>query len=379
MNNEIQEENIGQKYDDFEILETIHSRNNNFVAKVKSKLNNQIYSMKKIDLNNSGTFNIMGYTRNEVPFLKLLNHENIIKYYTSFEENNCLYIITEYVNNKNLLVMIHSLKNNNSKINEEKLSFIIYQCLKLLSYLHSNGIIFRGFKPDAILIDENNIVKIANFKYAAIYDYDLTQKKFGNIDKNILRNSFEVIEIGDYKAPEMIKGKKYDYKVDVYSMGIVFCCLAFFDFKLPNQNEIYSNELYDLISKMIISNPAIRPSSQELYQDMKDIYITKYFHNTGLFSSIRCLASFPNVDENILKEIKPKENSVLYYMVELLEKIINSKTEKEKKLALYNLDKILKEQKIISDRNYQFPIIEFTKYIFDLLDENFNIIIDINM
>ena len=41
-------ENIGNKLEDFEILQVLGEGSYGFVAKVKSKLNSQIYALKKI-------------------------------------------------------------------------------------------------------------------------------------------------------------------------------------------------------------------------------------------------------------------------------------------------------------------------------------------
>ena len=159
MNDENQLENIGKSVNDFEIIETISEKNRNAIYKVRSRLNSQIYCMKKINLKDAEALGITNYIKREVPFLKLLKHESIAKYEADFTENDCLYIITEYVNNGSLLDLIQLMKEKNFQISEEKLSFILLQCLEVLSYLHSCGIIFREFKPELILIDKKNKIK----------------------------------------------------------------------------------------------------------------------------------------------------------------------------------------------------------------------------
>jgi len=47
----------------------------------------------------------------------------------------------------------------------------------------------------------------------------------------------------EFMAPE-VKNKNYDEKIDIFSMGITFCTLAFFQTVIPNNaNDIYSKEL----------------------------------------------------------------------------------------------------------------------------------------
>ena len=380
MNDENQPENIGKSVDDFEIIETISEKNRNAIYKVRSRLNSQIYCMKKINLKDAEALGITNYIEREVPFLKLLKHENIAKYETDFTEKNCLYIISEYVNNGSLLNLIQLKKDKNIQISEEKLSFIFLQCLEVLSYLHSCGIIFREFKPELILIDRKNIIKIGNFKYSAIFDNKLANNKFGNINNNLLNNNFEIVKIGDFQAPEMQKGNHYDYKVDVFSMGVTFCSLAYSEVKLPNNRGQYSQDLYDLISKMLIENPSIRPSSTELYRQMKDIYISKHFNKSALFSFLRCLLSFPNTNEDFLKKfketIKIDQNLILKYISQLFVSINNSKEDKngigkEVKESLYNLYKLLKKKgNYESIDNREFSTVAFADYFFDLTEKN---------
>lgn len=58
MNDENQPENIGKSVDDFEIIETISEKNRNAIYKVRSKLNSQIYCMKKINLKDAEALGI---------------------------------------------------------------------------------------------------------------------------------------------------------------------------------------------------------------------------------------------------------------------------------------------------------------------------------
>jgi serine/threonine protein kinase len=80
-------------------------------------------------------------------------------------------------------------------------------------------------------------------------------------------------------------------------MGITFCSLAYFRTSLPERREEnISEELHKIISNMLERDSKKRPSSSEVYNDLKSLYIKK--NNDKLISSIssgiRGLASFPN-------------------------------------------------------------------------------------
>ena len=85
---------------------------------------NEIWILKRIDKNKATQVgrhkylnvlilfnNMIKYLSREEEFLKILNHENIVKYITSFEDNQFLYLFTEYVDNGDLLMIINKKGN----------------------------------------------------------------------------------------------------------------------------------------------------------------------------------------------------------------------------------------------------------------------------
>ncbi len=89
-------------------------------------------------------------------------------------------------------------------------SQIFLQILEGVQYLHEKEIIHRDLKPDNILLNESqsgNYVKIADFGLAK----HLEKGKTDTADKGNPK----------YMAPEVASGKVYNFKADVFSLGVL--------------------------------------------------------------------------------------------------------------------------------------------------------------
>ena len=295
---------IGNCLDDFSILQILSENKYGFVAKVKSLKNNNIYVMNKYDLIKAEKHRLLESYKNQVIFLEHLNNENICKYYKHFQEKYILYIIMEYVDNGSLYDLIRINMASKDKINEAKLINIFIKCIKSLNYLHSRGIIHRDIIPSHILLDNLYQVKLINFKNATFTDIEKTKYFTDDINKGAhLMNHNILVGRGNFRAPEINNvfgiDLKYDEKIDVYSMGITFCSLAYFNTSLPKEfdenNNYYSKELYEIIKKMVNKIPKERPSSNEIYNDLKKLYCKKFMNNSGINSAIKTFGSFPGI------------------------------------------------------------------------------------
>jgi serine/threonine protein kinase len=84
------------------------------------------------------------------------------------------------------------------------------QICRGLRYAHNHSVIHRDIKPQNILIEKNNIVKLSDFGIAKI---------FSRTDE-ITMTGF-TLGTPEYMSPEQALGKKIDAQTDIYSLGIV--------------------------------------------------------------------------------------------------------------------------------------------------------------
>jgi hypothetical protein len=110
-----------------------------------------------------------------------------------------------------------------NKIGYYVASELFIEILECVKYLHERNppLIHRDLKPANILLkiptNGRRIVKIADFGLIAIHEF---AEQLHSIDKGTPK----------YMAPEVIYGKKYDMKADIYSLGEIMKNLFDIDF-----------------------------------------------------------------------------------------------------------------------------------------------------
>ena len=87
--------------------------------------------------------------------------------YADFEDDNYRYLVMEFIEG----TYLHELKGNiqnRGYIDQNLVINIITQLLETLEYLHDTcHIIHRNIKPDNIIIEKNNNIKLINFGLSA--------------------------------------------------------------------------------------------------------------------------------------------------------------------------------------------------------------------
>lgn len=201
--------------------------------------------------------------------------------------------------------ILPSNKNIFSHVDPKKNEFILKQIINALSYIHRNGIIHRDVKPSNIFIRQPECrVMLGDFGLACISNLpesdnkSIEYKKGKNVVNNKSKQPKEIVNfirkekhwgqnlssgIGTvtYAAPEQMVGRRYDHKVDVYSLGMIayemyypfrtnmertHCLLELKKCRIcPNFEAAWPAESF-LIRKMVHSDASMRPSAQDLME-----------------------------------------------------------------------------------------------------------------
>ena len=202
----------------------------------------------------------------EIKILKKIRHPNIINLYNIIQTEKKYYLITEYIEGKELFDYIIKKR----KLQEIEACKFYQQLINGIEYLHKLKIVHRDLKPENILIDEkNNILKIADFGLSNIF----------SSKNNYMLSS----PCGSpcYAAPEMLNGNKYQApQIDIWSSGITLYAMLFgylpFDddnndilynkicegkFNIPNE---ISFEASDLIKRLLNVDPLKRINIRQI-------------------------------------------------------------------------------------------------------------------
>ena len=137
------------------------------VFKLSPRNNGIYYAIKKIVVKGN-----IKHIKREMGILDRINNRNIIKIYDHFDINeNEYYLVLEYVPNGTLDDKINNQRKSKTPFQEIEIIRIFKQIINGIIYLHDLNIVQRDIKPDNILFDEFDNVKLTDFGYSVLLIY----------------------------------------------------------------------------------------------------------------------------------------------------------------------------------------------------------------
>ncbi|KAG1758736.1 hypothetical protein EDD22DRAFT_909065 [Suillus occidentalis] len=204
-------------------------------------------------------------TLREAALSMLLHHPYICGMREMIVHQHHYYMVFEYVNGGQMLDYIIS----HGRLRERVARKFARQIGSALDYCHRNNVVHRDLKIENILISETGNIKIIDFGLSNLYDPSSTLSTFcGSLY---------------FAAPELLNAKVYiGPEVDVWSFGVVLYVLVcgkvpFDDQSMPALHAKIKRGLVEypvwlsaeckhLLSRMLVTNPAVRASLTEVLE-----------------------------------------------------------------------------------------------------------------
>jgi tetratricopeptide (TPR) repeat protein/tRNA A-37 threonylcarbamoyl transferase component Bud32 len=178
----------------------------------------------------------------------ILDHENICAVYEVNEEDDCAFIVMQYIEGETL-----SRRINKRPLDTKDAIDIVSQVAEALAEAHSHGVIHRDIKPQNIILTARGRVKVLDFGLAKHVQREEALDT-GAITQSQLTEPGGMVGTPAYMSPEQLRGEQPDPRSDLFSLGIVLyeCCTGGSPF--PGVNRI------DLLASIVQFDPP--PPSQ---------------------------------------------------------------------------------------------------------------------
>jgi tetratricopeptide (TPR) repeat protein len=197
----------------YKYVEKIGSGGMGVVHRIFDIKNNCFVAMKILREGLSGSGKAIDRFFREARIAATLNHKNIVRIY-DYNISNVYgqsYITMSFVDGPSLRDIIEERFAESLDIT----TIEVAQTLRYMSQLcealecaHNHGIIHRDIKPDNIMIDKDDEVKITDFGIVHIEEASFTP-------------TGSMIGTPRYMSPEQVRGGKIDGRSDIYSVGII--------------------------------------------------------------------------------------------------------------------------------------------------------------
>ena len=338
---------------DFKKLELLGGgKKNTKIYKVQYIHTGQIFALKEVEAKNLDKLN--EYKEEAAQLIKAQHHPNILQCYgyyfyeTSYNSYK-IGMVTELFNKEENLELIYRLREKKHAFwSEDSLLKIAYNLIDTFAYLEHIGICHRDIKPTNLFLLDNYQIKVIDFG-ESIVNYDDDDEEDNQVAT--VRGTPQYLSPKLWEAHVIKKAKEVEhnmFKSDVFSTGLVLFQLAAmkdvggFNQKtehndgeelirkgLKELSKRYSNELIEIIRKMLIFEEEKRPN----------------FEQMGVF--IAGEDYVPRVDKNIIEQKKEYKEKIIRDE-KLKEKIKKFESQMEKKM---HDEKVNQFRKYVNENN----------------------------
>ncbi|MED6206829.1 hypothetical protein PIB30_030390 [Stylosanthes scabra] len=230
--------------DDFELLTMIGKGAFGEVRVCREKTTGHVYAMKKLKKAEMLRRGQVEHVRAERNLLAEVDSNCIVKLYCSFQDDEHLYLIMEYLPGGDMMTLLM----RKDILTEDETRFYIGETVLAIESIHRHNYIHRDIKPDNLLLDRYGHVRLSDFGLckpldcSTLEEADLSvgqnaqgsaqnddrttpkrtqQEQLEHWQQNRRTLAYSTVGTPDYIAPEVLLKKGYGMECDWWSLGAI--------------------------------------------------------------------------------------------------------------------------------------------------------------
>ncbi|KAF1743990.1 hypothetical protein MXB_4499, partial [Myxobolus squamalis] len=165
---------------------------------------NKIYACKIVSKSQLVKQHQKDKMASEIAIHKSMDHPNVVKFYSYFEDRQNVYILLELCGKRTFL----ELQKRRRTLTDPEVRYYMHQLVNAVKYMHENRVIHRDLKLGNLFLDDNLQIKVGDFGLAARIEYVGERKK-------------TLCGTPNYIAPEILNKGGHSLEVDIWSMGCI--------------------------------------------------------------------------------------------------------------------------------------------------------------
>ncbi|GMY27119.1 serine/threonine-protein kinase tricorner [Fagus crenata] len=276
--------------DDFEPLTMIGKGAFGEVRICREKATAHVYAMKKLKKSEMLRRGQVEHVKAERNLLAEVDSNCIVKLYCSFQDEEYLYLIMEYLPGGDMMTLLM----RKDTLTEDEARFYVGETVLAIESIHKHNYIHRDIKPDNLLLDRNGHMKLSDFGLCKPLDCSNLQEKDFSLGNNLSgalqsdgrplvpkrtqqeqlqhwqRNrrmlAYSTVGTPDYIAPEVLLKKGYGMECDWWSLGAIMYEM------LVGYPPFYSDEPMSTCRKIVNWRTHLKfPEEAKLSPEAKDL------------------------------------------------------------------------------------------------------------
>ncbi|XAR58650.1 Non-specific serine/threonine protein kinase [Bertholletia excelsa] len=280
--------------DDFEFLTMIGKGAFGEVRICREKTTGQVYAMKKLKKSEM----LRRGQASERNLLAEVDSNCIVKLYCSFQDDEYLYLIMEYLPGGDMMTLLM----RKDILTEDEARFYVAETVLAIESIHSHNYIHRDIKPDNLLLDRFGHLRLSDFGLCKPLDCSTIEEDFSVGDSSIENSpstenstapkrtqqeqlehwqknrrmlAYSTVGTPDYIAPEVLLKKGYGKECDWWSLGAIMYEM------LVGYPPFYSDDAMSTCRKIVHWRSHLKfPEEAKLSPEAKDL-ISKLLCNVN--------------------------------------------------------------------------------------------------